>query len=36
MFARPDMDFTDSIVAQLNKPGNSPAPKASASPAKKP
>jgi len=36
MFARPDMDFTDSVVAQLNKPGNNPAPKASASPAKKP
>ncbi|MEO6970053.1 MAG: OmpH family outer membrane protein [Chthoniobacterales bacterium] len=32
MFARPDMDFTDSVVAQLNK----PAPKAAASPAKKP
>jgi len=36
MFARPDMDFTDSVVAQLNKPGNNPAPKASASPTKKP
>ncbi len=34
MFARPDMDFTDSVVAQLNKGGNAPAPKASASPAK--
>ena len=34
MFARPDMDFTNDVVAQLNKPGNSPAPKASASPAK--
>jgi outer membrane protein len=34
MFARPDMDFTTDVVAQLNKPGNSPAPKASASPAK--
>ncbi len=33
MFARPDMDFTDSVVAQLNKPGASPAPKAAASPA---
>jgi outer membrane protein len=39
LFARPDMDFTSDIVAQLNKPGAStPAPKASAtaSPAKKP
>src|SRR5712691_6600728 len=27
MFARPDMDFTNDVVAQLNKPGNSPAPK---------
>jgi outer membrane protein len=39
LFARPDMDFTNDIVAQLNKPGAStPAPKAaaSASPAKKP
>jgi Skp family chaperone for outer membrane proteins len=34
MFARPDMDFTSEIVAQLNKPSSSPAPKASASPAK--
>ena len=34
MFARPDMDFTNDVVAQLNKPGNNPAPKASASPAK--
>lgn len=32
LFARPDMDFTSDIVAQLNKPGSStPAPKASAS-----
>lgn len=34
LFARPDMDFTDAIVAQLNKPSNNPVPKASASPAK--
>ncbi len=36
MFARPDMDFTSDVVALLNKPGSSPAPKASssASPAK--
>jgi outer membrane protein len=34
LFARPDMDFTNDIVAQLNKPSNNPAPKASASPAK--
>jgi outer membrane protein len=34
LFARPDMDFTDAVVAQLNKPSNNPAPKASASPAK--
>jgi outer membrane protein len=34
LFARPDMDFTNDIVAQLNKPGSSStaAPKASASP----
>jgi len=32
LFARPDMDFTSEIVAQLNKPGSSPAPKAAASP----
>jgi outer membrane protein len=35
LFARPDMDFTNEIVAQLNKPGSSSpaaAPKASASP----
>jgi len=31
LFARPDMDFTSEIVAQLNKPGSSPAPKAAAS-----
>ena len=32
LFARPDMDFTNDIVAQLNKPGAStPAPKAAAS-----
>ena len=35
MFARPDMDFTDSVVAQLNK-GASAAPKAAASPAASP
>jgi outer membrane protein len=33
LFARPDMDFTNEIVAQLNKPSNNPAPKAPASPA---
>jgi len=39
MFANPQMDFTNEVVAQLNKPGSSPAPaaKSSASPtAKKP
>ena len=36
MFARPDMDFTNDVVTQLNKAAASaaPAPKASASPAK--
>jgi outer membrane protein len=36
LFSRPDMDFTSDVVALLNKPGNTPAPKAaaSASPAK--
>ena len=24
MFARPDMDFTNDVVTQLNKPGSSP------------
>jgi len=33
MFARPDWDFTDSVVAQLNKPSSNPAPKTTASPA---
>jgi outer membrane protein len=39
MFANPQMDFTNEVVAQLNKPGSNPAPaaKSSASPtAKKP
>jgi outer membrane protein len=36
MFAKPEYDFTDEVVAQLNKPSNNPAPKASASPVKKP
>ena len=36
MFAKPEYDFTNDVVAQLNKPSNNPAPKASASPAKKP
>jgi outer membrane protein len=33
MYAKPDMDFTTDVVTQLNKPGNTPAAKASASPA---
>ncbi|MGH8091855.1 MAG: OmpH family outer membrane protein [Chthoniobacterales bacterium] len=33
MYAKPEMDFTDQVVAQLNKP--SPTPKAAASPAAK-
>jgi len=33
MFARSDWDFTDSVVAQLNKPSSNPAPKTTASPA---
>jgi outer membrane protein len=32
MFANPQMDFTNEIVAQLNKPGASPAPAAKSSP----
>ena len=36
MFAKPEYDFTDDVVAQLNKPSNNPVPKASATPAKKP
>ena len=36
MFAKPEYDFTNDVVAQLNKPSNNPAPKAPASPAKKP
>jgi len=37
MYARPEMDFTNDIVAQLNKPGAAatPAPKAAASPTTK-
>jgi outer membrane protein len=37
MFANPQMDFTNDVVAQLNKPGNNPAPapKSSTSPAAK-
>lgn len=33
MFARSDWDFTDAVVAQLNKPSSNPAPKAATSPA---
>jgi outer membrane protein len=34
MYAKPDMDFTTDIIAQLNKPGSAPAAKASPTPAK--
>jgi outer membrane protein len=34
MFAKPDMDFTTDVIAQLNKPSSSPAAKASPTPAK--
>src|ERR1043165_4988149 len=35
MFANPQMDFTSEVVAQLNKPGSSPAPTAKSSPSPK-
>ena len=35
MFAKDSFDFTTDVITQLNKPGNTPAPKAAASPVKK-